>query len=196
MFKKTLLALTVSAIAVSTSVAASPFEGPYVGATLGMMKTDISGKSTIGKVKFSEDGAETNVGLNIGYAAINGSFFGAVEAGYRENYGEAKESITQAKFKGKHGWEVSVLPGYLINKTTLVYGRLGMGSVKGELSVLGMSGSEDIDTTVWGLGFQKAFTNQLSVKLEYNRTNFDDKIDGVKVRGDSSGFMLGAQYSF
>ena len=198
MFKKTLLALTISATAMSAQATNSVFEGPYMGATLSMLNLDADYKETAGSLDFSNDGTAAGVGVNLGYGGLNGSFYGAVEVAFKTNYGKAEDATGLAKINGKDGWELSLLPGFLINETSLIYGRIGMGSINGEVSVpiAGLSQSDDIDLTIWGLGFQKMFTENLSAKVEYVRGNFSKKESNYEIEGDSSGIILGAQYTF
>ena len=198
MYKKTLLALTLSTMSVAAFAGNSSFEGPYVGATISMLNTDADFKVDEGTVKVDSDGNNAGYGLSLGYGALNGSFYGAVEAAFRVNYGTSEDSTGLLKTDVKDGWELSFLPGYLVDETTLIYARIGFGSVNAELSLpsIGMSETDDLDSMVWGLGFQKAFTDQVSAKLEYNRTSFNKKYTGLEIDGDSSGLSLGVQYRF
>ncbi len=198
MYKKSLLVLSFSAVSMVASAGNSPFKGPYVGATLSLLNTDVEYKDAGSSMDFNSDGTETGLGLNLGYGGLNGSFYGAVEAAFKTNYGKAEDSTGLVKINGKDGWELSFLPGYLINDTFLVYGRIGMGSVNTELSgpAVGSSKSEDLDLRVWGLGFQKAFTENLSANVEYTCKYFKKKTSNYEIEADSLGVALGVQYKF
>lgn len=197
---KILLAIALSVVSINASAASSNFEGFYIGASASALKLDAKLKSTDPTIKFS-DGDSTSLGVNLGYGTVNGSFYVGAEAALRNNYGKAEDSTGLIKVEGKQGWDLSILPGYLINQTTLIYGRIGITSINGEMTipVLSLSGSEDMDGMICGLGLQKAFTENLSGKIEYTHVTASksfNELGGYKIEGEATGASVGIQYTF
>lgn len=114
--------------------------------------------------------------------------------------GKAKDSSGVATIKGKESWDISLLPGVLLNNSTLVYGRIRVGSVNGkaEVPLASYSDSGDFDTTIWGLGLQMPLSNAVSARFEVSRTAFEKKYNstGEKWTGDATAVSLGIQSVF
>jgi hypothetical protein len=196
--KKTLLALSLLGASLNTFAADTAFEGPYVGASLNFvnLENDIEVLGT--KLSFDNDGTNIGLGLNLGYGASFNDFYLAVEAGLSTGNGKSKSEYNGVEItvEGQQGWNISILPGYLVDNSTLIYGRLGLGSIQGKVSALELSDTDDIDTTVLGLGVQKSFSETLSARVELSQTSFDETINNVDYSGTATAVSFGIQSKF
>jgi len=198
MFKKTLLAASLSALSFTAIAGATPFEGVYVGASLNFANFEFDAKNSVSS--FDNDGTDAALGLNLGYGALFNTFYLGTEVGVKTSNGKANTANGLATFKANESWDISVLPGFLLNDSTLVYGRIGMGSMNGKLkdSSIGYSKADNFDTMVWGLGFETPFTQNLLGRFEVSRTAFDKKYSSTAQEwsGDSTAISLGIQSNF
>ena len=138
--------------------------------------------------------------MNLGYGALFNTFYLGAEVGARTGSGKAEYSDGLATIEGKESWDISLLPGFLLNDSTLVYGRVGMGSVNGKSKVpaVGYSKSDDFDTVVWGLGFETPMMTNVLGRIEVSRTSFEKKYSstGEKWSGDATAISVGIQSYF
>ena len=108
----------------------------------------------------------------------------------------------------KSAWSVSLLPGIMATPTTLVYGRLGAGNIGADVWDT-EPGDEDkesqnMDLMVLGLGVKHAFSDAMTLSVEYKTMTADKtfKADGdegeqtYKSDVESTGLEVGLQYHF
>lgn len=205
---KIFLAMALTVVSVNASAENSNFEGIYIGGSAHILASDGQLKVSelpLADTDFSSKDNTTGLGVNLGYGTVNGAFYVGIEAGLRNNIGKAEGSVlgTSIKADGKQAWDVTVLPGYLINETTLIYGRIGITSVSvdSEATISGttITGTDDFNGLVCGLGLQKALAKNLSAKIEYTHASVSKsfkELGGYKIEADSAGVSLGLQYNF
>jgi opacity protein-like surface antigen len=83
--------------------------------------------------------------------------------------------------KQKNRFGVFFAPGTVINKDTLLYGKLSYNSMKGEISTNGASASDTFTGMGYGLGVRTMISPTAFVKVEVNRVSF-----GAETIGDAS----------
>jgi opacity protein-like surface antigen len=200
MYKKTLLALGLATLSMGAFASNSTFEGPYVGASVNKVDLSADVRSNAASIDFSNEGRNLGLGFNLGYGVLNNNFYCAVEAGIRSGSGEAEGEYSGVvvKIEGEQSWDVSLLPGFKVNDSTLIYGRIGMGSMSGKAVIPGTtySSTEDLDTMIWGLGLQALYSEALSGRLEVSKTSFDKKFESERWVGEATALSIGIQYGF
>jgi OOP family OmpA-OmpF porin len=190
---KHLLLLTFSAVLGITSAQAAD-TGFYVGGSFGQSKvSDFNGSdldaelATLGITSSSStDDTDTGWKAFAGYRLMK---YMAVEGAYT-NFGEATaHSIITSPLSGvvdttveAEAWTVSALGILPLGDQFSLFGRLGVNFWNIDVSAAGTGGggiataSEDDDGTDWvyGVGAAYNLTNNLSVRGEWERYDFDD----------------------
>jgi opacity protein-like surface antigen len=84
--------------------------------------------------------------------------------------------------KQKHRYGIYVAPGTVIGNDTLVYGKVGYNSMKGELVGAGdfaeFTRSQSFTGFGYGLGIKTMITPQAFLKVEVNRLSYSSEIIG------------------
>jgi hypothetical protein len=174
--KKTILAALAASVLATGAAQAAGFDGAYVGADIGFAKGEWN------EPGFDMSGNQTNFGLNLGYGTTMGSFYLAAELGFRNNgadFGDKTFDISgtpvKAGAKSTTTKMISVLPGIIANKNTLVYARLGRGNTDVEYTFTNLNTGATANTTqngdfnIYGIGMNYLVTTNLSIVAEANR---------------------------
>lgn len=113
--------------------------------------------------------------------------------------------------KGKWSWGVSILPGYKLNCSTLLYTRLGYArhQLKTSATLTLDASSFSVSNTDWfsgfqyGLGLETAICGPWSIRTEYNHTFLGSNSSRSRVPGGSvnwsasdNQYSLGVVYHF
>ncbi|HQR95726.1 MAG TPA: outer membrane beta-barrel protein [Thiotrichales bacterium] len=187
--KKTILAtLVASGLLATAAVNAAGFDGVYAGADVGFTKGEWN------ETGFDMSGNQTNFGLNLGYGATMGNFYLAGELAFRNNGADfGDKNITLSGIPVKVGAKatttkmISILPGFVVSKNTLIYARLGRGNTDMEYTATNLNNgasftqSQNGDFNIYGLGMNYLMTTNLSVVAEVNRAvgNIDNGGDAT-----------------
>ena len=255
---KKVLAVALSIAFLGSAQAASTFDGPYVGLTIG----DYSGDSEMsegydfffGDGPFGSDsffgpgflgvdggfstdlGSGNHLGGVFGYAKTFNRFHLGAELQYQSNLGSTDYSGSAEEYSSDSGslgvgvnvgielksaLTVSLLPGFLVTPDTLIYGRIGRGSMEtsykyginysgssidGEDSIenggsfsFSNAGTTDVNATVFGFGVKHAVSETVSMSIEYKKITADKvNIDNgfVEFETEITGVEAGLQYRF
>lgn len=217
------LALALGVSAAGASYAATPFNGPYLGAQLGYSVYDIKGTSTDSSVPetatvegLSGSGAEGGVYGGWGMKLTPTTYAG-IEAEYSWSGAEHTSSFTDptgsgtAKIEDKDNYGISGRLGWLPSSNVMLYGRLGWQRVSleysGDISGVGIgsaAGSTDVDHDGLrlGLGAEVAMTSNWLVRMDYAHTWYQEETLGasaaasVKSEPDNDVFRVGVAYQF
>jgi opacity protein-like surface antigen len=173
---------------------ASNFDGAYAGVTLGSYQTDVDISVSGATASIPDDGNQIGLGVQLGYNKSFSGFNLGAEFQYQGNQGKA--SLSTVDMEITNGYSLSIMPGFEINESILVYGRLGIGSIDVEASVDSLSETESFDTTVLGLGIKGNISENMDVSFEYKQLKADKTISGYKFEPESTGLELGLQYRF
>lgn len=188
-------------LATAGANAASDFDGSYVGVG-----------ATMGKGTWSESVLTTNEGsfevganLNAGYGTTFGSFYLGGDFAYNTNGGDLGKNTmvvsrvtinTQAKAKSSKF--VSIVPGFVVAPSTMIYGRFGIGSGDFEVSAIGSNGRSAAVGTNGGLktigaGVRYNVIKNVSAIAEISQTTAFNT-DGAEPRIQT--ITAGVQYRF
>ncbi|HWS02501.1 MAG TPA: outer membrane beta-barrel protein [Gammaproteobacteria bacterium] len=191
MNKQLFLLTFTAALASSTAYAADT--GFYVGGSLGQSKIDISASDIDAELasagytsSTSVDDSDTGWKLFAGYRIMK---YLSVEGAYT-NLGEASASsiitvpgpgVVNATVEGE-AWTVSALGILPIGDKFSLFGRLGVNIWNVDVSAAGtysgatatLSGSDDGTDMVYGVGAAYSFTDNLSMRGEWERYDFGD----------------------
>jgi opacity protein-like surface antigen len=210
-----LLFLGISSLALANNrnLSVNNFDGFYLGAHAGVLKGDSSNSTN---VWFGDNYSLTNkamkseskptFGLHLGYGKqINKFYIGAEilsnfikheDSGESQSIDIANQCILTNKIKIKMSglqYGIDLRPGFVINPTTLFYGRLGIMLSRFKLSSLNRiniiyASSADFNFTKsqykpglrLGLGVEEYLSHKISLHLEYIYTYYKDiKLDEI-----------------
>jgi hypothetical protein len=183
--KKVLASMVVLATSLLSSGAALADTKNFEGLSAGLNLNLISGGVKITDQGDSIDsfGAKpaTSIALDLAYGLKTGDssvFTFGLDVDLSKatlfDVSEAGDTLT-AKQKNRYG--VYFAPGAVINKDTLLYGRLGYNRLKGEVTLNGDSGSETYKGYSYGVGIKVIISKGTFVKVEANRLAFSAKDD-------------------
>jgi len=217
--KKLLCAAAFIAVT-SASATASDFSGPYIGASAGYNWGDVDfsyedGTTGFGDFSTTEDSSGFEAGLFAGFrhqfqsrfvlgAEAGIDLFSGAEADYTASL--AGNTITVNIEKG-HQFYLDLKPGFAVQPDMLIYGLIGYQQTELEGTVLlnGASlGSDDEDFSAWrfGFGLEKTFTDNVSVRAQYNYADYSDESwDYVNAQretwgGDENNVRIGLVLNF
>jgi outer membrane immunogenic protein len=208
-------------------VAAVPvftWTGFYVGAQVGYQfsdrETNYDGYLFDGGVFDDEDDDAFVAGAHAGYNFQFGSFVVGVEGDIEGVFGDDDDDFDVITITGPSGpvtsyaiganqldWQGSIRAraGFAFDRT-LVYatGGFAFGGLSGGFSNDGLFDDDDDTASGYtiGLGVEHAFTNNLTARLEYRYTAFDEintRFDNVEIDGDDFDFhtvRLGVSFKF
>lgn len=173
------------------ALAATPFQGPYVGGQIGYSVYDITlsggGESIEG---ISGSGAEGGVygGWGMRFAP---NAYGGLEAEY--NWSGAEFTGLGLKIEDKDNYGISGRLGWLPSNNVMLYGRLGW-----QRTTLDYAGIEkDHDGARVGLGAEVAMAGNWLVRMDYAHTFYDDvTFDGGSFEPDNDVFRIGVAIQF
>lgn len=201
--KTSLLALAVAfaTAAIPAAASAEPFDGPFVGIQAGGSRNEIG-----------------TVDTRIGDLAIDrsqDSFTGGAFAGYDLKVaprivigGEAGLSVSTDDAIARTGtgaalrvnprlaYDVSLRAGYLVTDNTLVYARGGYHAISARTTAsqpgVTLRSSETFDGWMVGGGVERAFTDNISARVEYRYSD----LDGGDGRFERHQALLGVAWRF
>jgi opacity protein-like surface antigen len=197
MKKLALAALLASSVLAISEANSAGYNGFYMGADIGASKQESNNG-------FSGD--QANIGINLGFGGVfNNGFYLAGEVGVRNSGGEATKTTnitisgtTYAyKFASKTNTTkiISIIPGFVVNKSTLIYARLGRGNADYEntetiADVNYQSKTNgNYDFNIYGLGLNYLVTSNLSVVAEINRATVMDTNTDARATNLSAGVI-------
>jgi opacity protein-like surface antigen len=210
------------AMVFSTAVHSDDWVGPYAGVHLGKGSNSVDGVfdsagSAIG-LDTLED-SDSVYGLHLGYNNRRNKVVYGIEASYTKSNMEDgvwdSESNLQ-EFETKDYWTLRGRLGWLVSEQALIYATAGIASMDSEIRVEQNQNNSTPDklgirdkALVLGAGFEYMFKNNLSIKAEALRMDFDknknlnipgvlsdaDSGDTIEV-GDVWAVSIGLSYNF
>lgn len=201
--KRIVLSTLVASMAFASSAQANKLDGFFGGVNLSLNSAELDIKIPgVGSATVSNDGQTFGFGANAGWGMSFNQFYLGADFGYKSNGGDSKISAGGASIKSeaKNLMALSILPGFYVQPETLIFGRLGKGTLDVTLkaSAPGVSDSatESADGMVLGFGVKHLFTNKISGVFEYQRLTGDKSVGGDKFDLTANSFNFGAQYNF
>lgn len=192
--KKILLAGLLSGIAPLNAMAEMhKLSGLYAGTFLNSSVLEIKAQGLT-----FEGSRETGFGLNLGY---NLEFINAFMLGFEvqkaSNVGSL-ELLNLVDYTTENAITFSLLPAIKVNKTSLVYARLGKGSVDviAISRVTGAKEKDSVDYTTVGIGYKSSVVDNLSLSIEYTQNTGSKSSVDYTADYTASIFSVGAQYNF
>ncbi len=185
--KKTLLVLALAA-GFSGVASAEYFNGPYVGLNTGLAMTEVEVSNE------SKTDNAMNLGLKAGYGAlVGGNFYLGGEVELKNTIG--KTNFSNGSIEAGLTSSISATPGFVLNKQTLVYGKLGLGrvDVKATNNSTGYSATDTVDFKNIGVGVNYLMSKNISVDADFTHYMFDD-VTGFKF--NSNALNVGVNYRF
>lgn len=170
------------AVGAAPSLAASPFDGAYVGAMTSYSKDDSAGKPAGIDADGWQFGGYTGYGQT-----FDGFYFGAeAELSGSTIDDTATIGTVTTKYKVNESYGLAARAGYLLSDTVLLYGRAGWQRTNFE-ATLGTGASRiNIDDTLDGVrvggGLEFALTDNVLARVEYNHTNYEQDVKDNQIR--------------
>ena len=192
------LGLTAVLLPTTSFAETKNFEGFSAGLNLNMLSAGID---------YTEDGSRTflggkqaiSAGLDAAYG-FNLSDSGVLTVGLEADVTSPEiwnstDGASSAKQKNRYG--IYIAPGALINKDTMVYGKVGYNSMKGEFGFPGGQVSNRYSGAGYGFGVKTIISPQVFLKVEVNRYTFGSElVDGDTVKPAATVGVLGIGTSF
>ncbi len=170
MYKTKLFPAVLAAAFVSTAANAEPFDGPFIGAAVGVTNDDIDQVGLIGE----QDDEFVAFSGFVGYDyRLPHNFLVGVEAGAVYTVDDEQPlmgTATTLEFDPQYEINVSGRLGYLVRDDLLVYARGGYANLRATVdnpTVAGPDLNEDFDGWLVGGGVEYAFYDRLSARVEY-----------------------------
>jgi outer membrane immunogenic protein len=165
--------------------------GFYVGAAVGVGigSTDIESELDIGL-----KGAQGIV--SVGYdRQLNDRVVVGLFADYA--FGDVDGNLGELNLAISNQWGIGGRLGFLVTQSSLWYATAGWTRADFDLSAGGDSIGDSIDGFFIGGGVEQVLSRNVSLKLEYRFSSYDDvNIDGGKFENDVHSVRLGFNYKF
>jgi len=186
--------LAAAAMAVS-SASVAQFDGLYIGGGFGMFKATETANDPATDSSLTLGGTEHQGGWNVnaGYGGSVGILHLAIEVSYANQVGEISDRILGQTFTDgvEEAVAGSILPGFKFGPNGLAYLRIGAAQAKLKAARGGFSQTHN--GKLYGIGMKQALAPNLALFIEYQNYDFKEK---DQIQPASTGFILGAQYSF
>ena len=200
---KTMNAVVVAAgvtLAMLAPSARAQFDGPYVGAGIGIYKGTVTIEEEVGNFESTgTDRHKAEFNLNGGYGHSFDKFHIAGEFSYHTEFGRtagggADEELGHLTLKLQNVIALSVLPGFKLKSNSLTYVRLGYVQAK-------LRGPQDINKSfnglLWGIGVKQVLSRNLVGTIEYQVLDLKRKnVQDMPTQPRGTGLLIGVQYSF
>jgi len=178
--------LLLGTAAANAGPAYAPFDGFYVGGEVGGVNSKTSVDSSDKLYGQGVTGA-----LFAGYGVTyNSIYFGAEANG---SLSSLKTTFGDDDLKRQYGFGVAGRLGYVVAPATLAYGVVGWERGKFELKAADVTDSQWLDGIRLGLGLEHKLTQNVSVRGEFDYTNWQKK-DGLQA--DEFALKAGVAYHF
>jgi outer membrane immunogenic protein len=192
---------TALAVPFASAASAAPFDGPYVGAQIGwqsqkMRNTD----SSLGTIPVNDTKNSVTGGVFAGYDKTIGSRFVLGAEGGIDFNSDADVTANVAgstyAVEPKYNFDLSARAGYLVTPQTLLYVRGGYSNERVRTTVATGStirtNSENHDGWLVGGGVERAINNNVSARLEYRYSKYDQN----NGKDESHRVLAGLSYRF
>jgi hypothetical protein len=196
------LALT-AAILPATSIADTKnFEGVSVGLNLNMVSAGIDATEDTGERTFLGGKQAFSAGLDVAYGfslSDSGVMTVGLEADVTSpeiwNTAGGPDGVLSLKQKNRYG--LYFAPGVVVTKDTLIYGKVGYNSMKGEIEGGGGRISDRFTGVGYGFGVKTMISPQAFLKIEINRHSYGSEVlDGTSIKPAGTTGVLGIGTSF
>ncbi len=185
-------ATALVALSATPALAKSAFDGPYVGVAAGYTwlnpdsETRVPGTNLNDRVDESADGF-TGAAF-FGYGRTFDAFYlgGEAEIGWSDLEETFRVGPNPYGYEAGLTYGLSARAGYLVDRDTLVYGRVGWQRTELDVTsqlnnIVTIGGiiprideSQDLDAWRVGGGVERVVGQNLLVRAEYNYTNYED----------------------
>ena len=174
------------------------WNGFYVGANVGYGWTGAEFSAPGISRDRSLDGAL--VGLHAGYNFQNGPYVAGIEADVKHDFNEERFGIAGTPIEAQTEWGGSVRArlGYAIDRT-LIFGTGGWAFSNAEIRnpVSGAERSKTLNGWTIGAGVEHAFTDNMTGRVEYRYTDFQDwNVAGGNADFDKNEVLVGVSWKF
>ena len=196
-----LLPAAAIALLSATAAAAAPFNGPYVGAALGMDNYEIQANDFFYEGTnfdgLSANGAVLSLYTGYDYAFGTKGFVG-IEAALDLSGAElsVSDSDYAAKLKAKESYSLAGRLGGMINESTGLYGRLGWVNTKFKETADDYADSGNESGWLYGVGIETALKTSTTLRAEYNIVDYGDVGPDNVLTAKNSQFKVGVSYRF
>jgi opacity protein-like surface antigen len=170
---------------------------PYIGATIGSKAQRYESSSNGVSDEWSSNGIAERLKLGYQYQ-VNSWFDIGAEAFTEFTQGIGAQLLGTTVNKENTGYGLSILPGYIMDPSDLLFTRLGLVRTQFEgLLHLSPTYSENVTGYQFGIGFESALTQSLSLVLEYDYTVYKGfQISHTEFNYFDNLFSLGLNYHF
>ena len=189
----------------SAASAQQPFDGPYIGVNGGWQQERLSINVDDGLVTETFRGNTSGFayGIHAGYDFnIGGNGILGVEAALGGTTGDFDSADSDVTLSAGRTIELVARAGALISNDTLIYARGGYSNARYTLTVDGLgSGSTNRDGFTVGAGIEHAFTPNVSARIEYAYSKWDnyrlaDDVAEATFRPSRNAVKAGVSYRF
>lgn len=175
--------IALVAVGAAPTLAASPFDGAYVGAYTGYIDNKGSAEGVTG---IDTDGWTYGGYAGFGKTFDQFYFGGEVEIGTADIDGKGRIGTVPATAKINESYGLAARVGFLASDNALFYGRVGWQRTNFEATAGAGASRVKADDTLNGLrvggGLEYALTDNILTRVEYNYTNYEQGVRDNQVR--------------
>jgi len=177
------VAAAALAVGLAAPASAEPFNGPFVGAQVGVSQHDAGTPTTpLGDLPIDRSKDGISGGVYAGYDAKLGSnFVVGAEAGVQFSDNDtlaASTDVARFTLDPKRSIDLTARAGVLAGDNTLLYARGGYTNARVGASIEDATGitrvNENRDGWLVGGGVEHAFTDNLSARAEYRYSDLSE----------------------
>lgn len=171
------------------------FEGFNAGINANYAKTRATAR--FGDQSTKTDDTSTNGSVQGSYGVpINDKF--VLGVGANVGLGDLDAgSFNGVSVKAKDMYSVYLEPGYRVNETMLVYGKVSYQRMKGELAGAGTSASDNFDGYGLGVGVRSMINDKFYVQAELTEVDYSSKtVSGIDIKPKQTLGTIGVGYKF
>lgn len=177
---------------------------PYLGVGVGLYQADYHESGNLVNASLGGRDHTGQLALLAGYAVrLDNDLALAAELNWHNGYGQLDDYSVRGATSSRRlqaARSISLLPGIWLDDHNQLYARWGKGSVG--LEVSGSNGtlrSDDLSTTLSGIGYQRQFSQQFALRLEYQHIDSEGNgrmFPGLQVSAAATGLQLDLLYRF
>ena len=193
--------LLLSSVALPGVASAEPFNGPYIGAQVGLSHDKVGTiDSELGDLRINRSKDSFVGGIYGGYdRKVTPFVVLGVEAGFSVTSSDTikrSSGTTLSRINPMHAFDLSARAGYLVTDATLLYVRGGYQNVRAkttfETGTVALRDKETFDGWLIGAGVERSVADAVTARLEYRYSD----LSGGDGKFDRHQALIGVAYRF
>ena len=195
---KKISGLVLSVLCATNAYSAENFTGLSASVNLDMNGTTAYGTSTSSHTRLGDN--DSNISIQSSYGLKLNEFFilglGASFSPSEIASGEYSSSSESNTLKLKNSWTAFVTPG-MVFENVLVYTKIGLAGMTGEVSTLTRSISRDWSGIVYGIGMRTYLKENIFIQIEANKFDWGSESERavtINVKNNQASIGIGMRF--